>query len=148
MHLWWFECVEMYRRVAFVGVLPLVSTQTSRRSAFGVFVALASVAVYRETEPFEAAHNNILIFVAQYAILLTYASALAISTDLSKGLDDLAFGLILVAVNLVVLGMALLMLHRRHVAERTTQEKARERRAKHVESAVGFSDGKLETTLR
>jgi len=148
MPLWWFECVELYRRVAFVGVLPLVSTKTSRRSAFGVFVALASIAVYRETEPFEAQHNNILIFVAQYAILLTYGSALAISTDLSKGLDDVAFGLILITVNLVVLGMALLMLYMRYTAERSVQEKARERRAMQVESAVGFSLEKMETTLR
>ena len=42
--LYFFEAVEMYRRVLFTSVLPLVSTHSDRRAAFGV----VSLAAYRE----------------------------------------------------------------------------------------------------
>jgi len=46
-------------------------------------------------EPFHRQATNLLVYVAQYTILMTYGAALAIETDISNGLDDLTFGLIL-----------------------------------------------------
>ena len=103
----WFEPVEMYRRIAFVGILPLMSQSISRRASIGVLFALLSAAFYREVEPFGRSSTNVLVHVAQYSIFLTFASALAIETDLTKGTDSFVVGLILVAANLSILMIAL-----------------------------------------
>ena len=54
-----------YRRVFLVGVLPLLSTLSSRRAALGVVVSLCSAVVYREVEPFINPTTNLLAHVAQ-----------------------------------------------------------------------------------
>ena len=113
-YFYWFEPVEMYRRILFVGVLPLLSESTSRRAAIGVVLAVLSAAAYREVEPFGRSSTNVLVHVAQYSIFLTFASALAIETDLAKGLDSFGFGLMLVCANLLVLGIALVLGAYRH----------------------------------
>ena len=97
---------EMYRRILFVGALPLLSAKVSRRAGIGVGLALVSAIVYREVEPFQRDSTNVLVHVAQYSILLTFASALAIETDLAKGFNNFAFGLVLVVANLIILGLA------------------------------------------
>jgi hypothetical protein len=116
---YYFECVEVFRRIVFIGVLPLLTTKASRRAAFGIFFSLISLAMYRELEPFRARSNNVLVYVAQYAILLTYGAALAIETDLSNGVDDPTkkgfvkggglLGCVLVLVNGTILGLAFWM---------------------------------------
>ena len=111
---YWFEPLEMYRRIVFVGVVPLLSARISRRAAIGVALALISAVAYREIEPFGRSSTNVLVHVAQYSILLTFASALAIETDLTKNLNSFAFGLLLVFVNLVILFIALALGAYRH----------------------------------
>jgi hypothetical protein len=63
---YWCECAEMLRRVMFVGALPLVSTRSARRAAFGIVCALISLVLYREAEPFTRPSNNTLSSVAQF----------------------------------------------------------------------------------
>ena len=86
--------------------MPLISTQASRRAAFGVFLSLLSTVGYREAEPFARRSDNLLVHISQYAILVTYAACLAIATDVSENLDPTLFGLILVLANALVLGLA------------------------------------------
>jgi len=43
---YYFEVVEVYRRILFIGVLPLLATNASRRAAFGVFFSLISLTLY------------------------------------------------------------------------------------------------------
>ena len=38
----------MYRRVLFIGLLPLLSERSDRRAALGVFFAMCSAIFYRE----------------------------------------------------------------------------------------------------
>lgn len=45
---WWFEVAEMYRRIAFVGILPLTSPLSATRASLGCVLAIASIAYYRE----------------------------------------------------------------------------------------------------
>ena len=104
---YYWEAVEIYRRVLFVGLVPLVSSVSSRRAAFGLFAAICSAVCFREIEPFRRHTNNVLSHVAQYVIMLNYGAALCISTGVSDNLNPLVFGLILVAVNLIVVGLAL-----------------------------------------
>ena len=70
---YFFEVFEVYRRILFISILPLLSTKTSRRAALGVFFSILSSVCYREGEPFrKEGINNILAFVAQYTILVRH----------------------------------------------------------------------------
>jgi hypothetical protein len=102
-----FEPFEMYRRVVFISVLPLVSVRSERRAATGMLFALLSLAVYRELEPFMTQTNNVLLVLAQYVLLLTFGSGLVIETELSKGLSPMLLGSLLVIINMSVLLVAL-----------------------------------------
>jgi hypothetical protein len=45
---YWFEVAEMYRRILFVGILPLVSPVSATRASLGVVLSIASIAYFRE----------------------------------------------------------------------------------------------------
>jgi hypothetical protein len=62
---WWFEVAEMYRRVLFVGILPLVSPITATRASMGCVLAIASVAYYREERPYRVKYTNFISHMAQ-----------------------------------------------------------------------------------
>jgi len=123
-YFYYLEVVEVLRRIAFIGLLPLLTTNNARRAAFGVFFSLCSSVFYREVEPFARTVNNVLVHVAQLVIFMTYAAALAIETDLSKGVSDTFMGCVLVVVNLIILTLAFFMGLYRHKRE---QRKERER---------------------
>jgi len=114
---YYWEALEIYRRVFFVGIVPLISPDSSRRAAFGLFAAICSAVSLRELEPFRVPIANLLSHVAQYVIMLNYGAALCISTGVSDNLNPLVFGLILVAVNLVVIGLSLYSGAQRHNQE-------------------------------
>jgi hypothetical protein len=65
---WWFEVAEMYRRVVFVGVLPLVSPITATRASMGCVLAIASVAYYREERPYRVGFTNFIAHMAQVLV--------------------------------------------------------------------------------
>jgi hypothetical protein len=77
-------------------------------------LSLMSLALYREVEPFARQTTNSLVYIGQYSILLTYAGALAIETDVAKNVDSFAFGMCLVGANLVVIGVAAGVAAKRH----------------------------------
>jgi len=133
--------------VAFVGVVPLVSSQTSARAAFGIFLALCSGKVFREVEPFALANNNFLAVLAQDTICLTFGAALAIDVGLSQNLDGMAFGVILVAVSTCVVALAVGLTARRSRLELKAKKKKAKYTAKKVEWAIGFSAEKFDTTF-
>ena len=104
---WYFmEPLETYRRIFFIGVLPLISAHSSRRAACGLLFASASAAVYREAEPFWRPSNNMLIVFAQYCIFVTFVIALAIETELVKNSSGVLLGCILLGANLAFLFLA------------------------------------------
>ena len=98
-----FECAEMFRRLLFIGIIPLVSSSSSRRAACGVALALFFTATYREMQPFVRDATNTLAQVASYVVLFTYGGALAIATGLDKKLNPFVFGSVLLGVNLAIL---------------------------------------------
>jgi serine/threonine protein kinase len=114
---YFFEAIEMYRRVLFVGLLPLITTETDRRAALGLILALCSAILFRETEPYTLWTTNVIANVAQYTIFLTYGVALVINTDLRKGLSNDELGLFLFCVNLFVLSIAIGFGVERHLRE-------------------------------
>jgi len=116
------ECLEMYRRVLFVGVLPLLSARPDRRSALGIFFSLCSLAFYGEVAPFLRPTTNSLAYVAQYATLLTFGAALAIEVGLDKGVNSFLFGSTLVAVNVVVVSLIFRASVLKYLRERSMQQ--------------------------
>ena len=104
LYLW--EVFEMYRRILFVGALPLLSSNRARLAAYGVILGMISAIVYRELEPFSRANTNLLGHVAQHCILLTFGAALAIEVDLLDNLNNFSVGITLVLVNLIVVFLA------------------------------------------
>lgn len=62
---WWFEIADMYRRIAFIGLLPLTSTKSTIRSSLGCILAVFSVIVFRELKPYKANFANFIAYIAQ-----------------------------------------------------------------------------------
>lgn len=121
---WYFEIVEMvgldhcpslhstqrliqYRRMLLISALPFMGKPSTRAFA-GVALSIASIILYRETMPFKQASVNLLVVVAQYTILLTFVGALVTETD-SLPLHNVALGVFLVFINLLVIGLATAM---------------------------------------
>jgi len=114
---YYFEAIFMLQRVWFIGMIPVLTTNSSRRAALGVFFAVCAMLFVRETEPFHLRANNLLTYVAQHTILVTYLTALVIDSDASKGIDPFVLGVILVATNSVVLILAVYLAAQRHWRE-------------------------------
>jgi hypothetical protein len=168
----YFETVEMYRRILFVGILPLLSTKSRRKAAIGFAFGICSALLYREIEPFTKQGTNILAYgkchlsiclcificlddltlynhvaVAQYTVILTFGSALAIETNLSQGLNPLLFGVVLFSINLSVIILALAMAFRRFKIGQLEIEKQKSKQAGKLEFGANFSAQKFRTTF-
>jgi hypothetical protein len=106
---WWFEVIEMYRRIAFVGLIPLTSPSTASRASTGIVLAILSVAYYREERPYRVEFTNFIAHVAQFVILITFYGALSIDTGVMMdfGLKDLGMGLFLLGTNLLIFGLCI-----------------------------------------
>jgi hypothetical protein len=62
---WWFEVADMYRRIIFIGVIPLVSANTATRASIACILAIVSVAYFREEQPYRVDFTNMIAYVAQ-----------------------------------------------------------------------------------
>jgi hypothetical protein len=62
---WWFEIADMYRRIVFVGIVPLVSPNPSTRASFGCMLAIMGVAYFREEQPYRVEFTNTIAHIAQ-----------------------------------------------------------------------------------
>jgi hypothetical protein len=77
---WWFEVAEMYRRIMFIGVLPLFTPVASKRASLGCVFAIFSVVYFREEEPFRIEFTNTIAYVAQVTPLFFYLFFLTMLT--------------------------------------------------------------------
>jgi hypothetical protein len=62
---WWFEIADMYRRIVFIGIVPLVSANPSTRASFGCIFAIMGVAYFREEKPYRVEFTNTIAHIAQ-----------------------------------------------------------------------------------
>ena len=63
-----------YRRILFIGVLPLLAASSDRRATLGVLFAVLSLTGYYEARPFLRESTNVLAVLAQHATFITPAS--------------------------------------------------------------------------
>lgn len=116
-----FEVADLYRRIFFVALLPLLGTGLLR-VVVGCFAAFIWVKFVREAQPFIDGSTNLLLHIAAYQILVTFLSALVISSGALAifHLSDLVLGLILIAANSGMLAFTsfwCLLSYRREQAE-------------------------------
>lgn len=72
--------MDMYRRIVFVSVIPLIGEDGSTRAYAGCVLALFSTIFFRELTPFRVEFSNFLGVLAQYVILASFMAALLIET--------------------------------------------------------------------
>jgi hypothetical protein len=98
---WYFEIVDLYRRILFTGVLPLTTRDISIVAYMGSFLAILSAVYYRELVPYRVKFTNFIAVIGQYVILLVFMAVLLIESGSLKALHmtDFTLGLILLAVN-------------------------------------------------
>ena len=144
---WFMEPLEILRRVLFIGVVPLLSTDAAKRSLWGTLLALGSLTFYHHAEPYRLISTNFLAFVCQYVLLFTYGAALVIGAGVADSLNSFAIGLLLVVLNFGVLAVALYLSSKRYLRQREEHRKRLRRRATRVEDATGFSAEKFQTTF-
>jgi hypothetical protein len=79
--MWYFESVDLYRRILFIAVLPLLSTHYSIRASFGCLLALICIYIMREIQPYREEFANTLAYVSQFVVFITYHAALSVETS-------------------------------------------------------------------
>jgi hypothetical protein len=65
---------------------------TDRAAMVGVFLSLCSLELFRNLEPFKSSSTNLLAYIAQYVVLLTFAAALVLEAGIGEGLSNIAIG--------------------------------------------------------
>ena len=145
---WYYEVVELYRRLFLIGVVPLLG-EGSARASIGCFASLIMAIIAREQAPFVRRTTSTLLVVAQYQILAAYYAAFVIlSGSLADfGLTDFALGLVLVLTNCFMFVLIGYWCTRQHLSEKEALRRKRVMLPK-VEWAVGFSATKFSTTFR
>jgi hypothetical protein len=143
----YWESFEMFRRVLFVGLIPLMSPSTLRRGILGVLFSLISLVVYHELIPFRIPFTNTLAYIAQLVIFLTYAGSHVLETKIAKNMDDFVFGVLLCLVNFVVVVVSLGVSSFRAMDDQKKVKTKREKLVKKIEWACHFSSNKFETTF-
>ena len=94
------------RRVFFIGVIPLMAQKDISMFFLGMIFALISSIAYNEMAPYEASSNNLIAKVAQYVILVTYGSGVALETDTGHVMNPIFFGCLILASNLFLILVA------------------------------------------
>ena len=106
-----------------------------------------SLQLYREVEPFRRNMTNLLAYIAQYALLVTFGSALAIGTNLTRNQHEIVIGIALVLTNLAILVFALFIAVRRFIIYQRKDRLRLESQAQEIEWAVSFLPKKWATTF-
>lgn len=135
---WYFEVLELYRRIIFTAVLPLLSKDSAIIAYIGCLMGLVSVIYFRELLPFRTDFTNLIAVVCQYVILIVFLCALMIETN-SRELfkfTDFSFGLFLIGINVIIL---VLVVYGGLLRYRDAQHIAQSIKELEIESAVDFT---------
>jgi hypothetical protein len=145
---WYFEITELYRRVMFISLLPLLSQRTSTVAYVGCTLALFSGIYFRELTPYRVEFINVIAVIAQYVILLDFMAALLLDAQSlnSFGLSKLGLGCILLGVNLTIIALGGYLVYDEHSSEEKRSQAKREKKIK-IEFAAEFTRNKFRTTL-
>jgi hypothetical protein len=122
---WWFEIADMYRRIMFIGIIPLCSNDSASRASLGLLLAIISLVYFGRYKPYRVHFTNVIAFVGQVSILVTFYAALTLESDslVNIGLEGSKLGVFLVLVNLGVVLFALFLAVQNYLRQKRAQER-------------------------
>ena len=100
---WYFECVEMLRKMILAGGLVLVAPGSSTQILIGIIVALGFLTLLQYLNPYEDPNDGKLQLLASGQIVLTLLAAFALKTDANGEYEIMIMGILLVVLNTCVL---------------------------------------------
>lgn len=144
---WCFEVLETYRRILFVGVLPLLG-HGAAVACLGCGLAVVSMVSYRELAPFHDAWTNSIAVIGQYAIFFTFLGAVGLKLRITHriGLSSTAMGCILLFVNCTILALAAWVTRQRYLWDQ--KHRAQGVGQVSIEWACGMPPQKFAAALR
>jgi len=103
---WYFESVEMIKKMTLAGGLVLVAPGSSVQILVGILVAFSYLVLVFQYRPYEDANDNKLQAFATTQIVLTLLAGLVLKTDASGEYEQSLMGILLVLINgsVVVIG--------------------------------------------
>ena len=103
----YFEGVEMMKKMILAGGLVLVSPGSSVQTLVGILVAFAFFATVLQLKPYEDTTDNKLQAFATAQIILTLLAGLVIQTDVNGEYEEVTMSVLLILMNgsVVVLGL-------------------------------------------
>jgi len=109
VNCWYHEIFDMYRRMFFIGVLPLTSEQPVTKAYIGAAAAMTMTIYFREFLPSRNPFTNLLAVVAQYQILFVFLAALFMLTAAINKLNisEVALGALVFFANTIVVAGAI-----------------------------------------
>ena len=145
---WYHEVLDMYRRMFFIGVLPLTAEEPAIKAYIGAAAAMLMTVYFREVLPSRNPFTNLLAIVSQYQILFVFLAALFIITRAIRivNVSEFALGCLLVFANTIVLVGAIYAGWLSYLRE-LKRMKRRERKVSKIEYAAEFDDEKFELVL-
>jgi len=144
---WYHEVFDMYRRMFFIGILPLTSEVPTVKATIGAGVTMFMTIYFREMLPSRNPLTNLLSVVSQYQILFVFLCALFILSSAIKkvNVSEFALGCLLVIANIIVVVGSIYagwLAHRRNLKRMNR----RKRKATKIEYAIISDDGMFDAS--
>ena len=109
-YFYW-ECVEMLRKMLLTGAVQLVGSGTSAQALFAVLVCLAHLMLVMRAAPYEDALDDVLQFLTTLSLLVTLILGMALDSDSQGDVYDRAFmDVLLVLINVSVGSIGIMMI--------------------------------------
>ena len=106
---YWWEVVDMYRRMIFTGLVSQFG-QGQIRAAAGTTLSLAVVVIFREVLPYHSAFVNRLSVVAQYQVFAAFVGAFVLLSDFPMQQNTLGMTLMVAYIAFLPLSWQLAMI--------------------------------------
>ena len=107
---YYWECVEMLRKMLLTGAVQLVGSGTSAQALFAVLVCLAHLMLVMRAAPYGDALDDVLQFLTTLSLLVTLILGMALDSDSQGDVYDRAFmDVLLVLINVSVGSIGVIM---------------------------------------
>ena len=144
---WYHEIFDMYRRMFFIGLLPLTSEVPMIKATIGAGATLIMTVYFREMMPSRNPFTNLLSVVSQYQILFVFLCALFILSSAIKKVDvsEFVLGCLLVFANTIVVVGAIYASWLAHLND-LKRIKRHKRKVTKIEYATFRDNGKFDAS--
>ena len=96
---WYFESVEMIKKMTLAGGLVLVAPGSSVQILVGILVAFAYLIIVLQSQPYDDPNDNKLQAFATVQIVLTLLAGVMMKTDVTGVYEEGLMGILLIVLN-------------------------------------------------